>query len=237
MVGQRVDVALDAHVQQKRRRGVRARLPVVVVVLALVLGEQFALGVAVVGVDDDAVGVELLAVDRLDEEAVLPAVDLGHLGVSLVGDAHLLAQFDQRVDDGADAALRVVDAEVEVDVAHHVVQRRRVRRRPAEEHERVLHDLLELRVLEVVLDVALHRPDELEAHGRGGQHVQVDPVPQARAVLVDELVHRRLVVALAGRQILVEGLAGAGFVGLELSRISSWSPLTSRRSPSLKKMR
>ena len=70
-------------------------------------------------------------------------------------------------------------------------------------------------MVEVIGDVALHRPDELEADGGGGHHVQVDPVPEFRPVLVDELVHRRLVVALAGLQIGLESLARTGLVGLE----------------------
>jgi hypothetical protein len=50
VVGEFVDVALHAEVQQERGRRVRPGFPVVGVVLALLCGEEFLLGVGVVGV-------------------------------------------------------------------------------------------------------------------------------------------------------------------------------------------
>jgi hypothetical protein len=116
--------------------------------------------------------------------------------------------------DAVHAALRVVDAEVEVDVAHEVVQRGRGVGRPAEEHQGVLHHLLELRVVEVVLDVVLHRPEERQAAGVLGE-ARVEPVPDSGPVDFDEVLHPDLVVLLRLREVVVEHVARPWFVGVE----------------------
>ena len=70
-------------------------------------------------------------------------------------------------------------------------------------------------MLEVVRDVVVHRAEQLEADRGRPHHVEVDPVSEPGAVLVDELLHRHPVVLLGGREILLERVTRPGFVGLE----------------------
>jgi hypothetical protein len=107
-----------------------------------------------------------------------------------------------------------VDPEVVVDVRHEVVQRGRLPGGPPEEDEGVLEQLLELRVVEVALDVVLHRSDEGEPPRRP-HHVEVEEVPQPRPVLVDEPLHADLVALAGGREVVVERVGRPRFVGLE----------------------
>jgi hypothetical protein len=100
-------------------------------------------------------------------------------------------------------------------VAHHIINRWRVLRRAAEEDEGVLHHLLELRVVEELRNVVVHRAEQLEADGCGAHHVEVDPVTVTGPVGVDEAVHRSAVVCGAFLDILVEGLGRTRLARLE----------------------
>ncbi len=148
MVGEVVDVALDAEIEEERGGRVGPVVPVVGVVAAPFRGQQFLLGVGVVGVAHDQIRLQG-AGRRFDLESARAAFDLRCRAIGVVLDAEFRAQVRDAVDDRADPAVGVPDAEVEIDVAHQVVERRRVGRRAAEKHQRVLHDLLELRMVEV----------------------------------------------------------------------------------------
>lgn len=162
------------------------------VVASLLRGEQVLFGVGVVGVADHEIRSER-AIRSFDEERSFAAFDRGCRSVCIVGDAEFGAQFDDGVDDSADPTLGIPDTEVEIDVAHQIVQRGRVRRRPAEKDQRVLHDLLELWMVEVVLDVALHRSEQREPACLSC-HIEVDEIPQPCAILVNEMLHPHLIV-------------------------------------------
>jgi len=192
---QRLNVAFDAEIEQIRRRSVGAALPVVLVVLPFLRWQQLLLGVGVVGVRDNIVGEELLAVFGSDRKAAFPAGDLIDRLVGDVLDAEFFTEVDHRVDERAKPAFRVVDTHVEIDVAHQVVERGRVLWRSPEEHEGVLHDLLELGVFEVVRNVALHLSKQREPPGVP-EHVGIDVVSQAGSILVDEVFHPDIVGVL-----------------------------------------
>ena len=118
------------------------------------------------------------------------------------------------VDDARHPALGVVNAEVEVDVAHQRVERGGVVRRPAEEDQRVLDELFQLRVIEVRPDVVVHRPEEGDAASRP-QQAGIDPVAESRPALVDELLHTDFVGVGGVGEIAVECVARPRLVGLE----------------------
>jgi len=91
--------------------------------------------VGVVGVRDHPVGEILLAVFSANRKRPLPAGDFGD---GLIGDeldAQLLAEFDDAVDDRPHPAVGVVDAHVEINVAHQIVERGRVGRRATQKDE------------------------------------------------------------------------------------------------------
>jgi len=69
-------------------------------------------------------------------------------------------------------------------------------------------------VLEVALNVVLHRPEQREPP-RVAEHVEVDVIAQSGAVLVDEVLHADIVGVLRCVEIPFEGVARAGFVPLE----------------------
>jgi hypothetical protein len=83
--------------------------------------------VGVVGVAHDVVREEL-PVRGADDERPRPSPNLLDGRPRVEVDAEFLGHRDDAVDDPAQSAVGVVDAEVEVDVAHQVVQRRRVLR-------------------------------------------------------------------------------------------------------------
>jgi len=209
------EVPLDPEVQHVRRRRVRLPLPVVGRPVDGAVGQQIPLGVgrrrvdhnavvggaAGVGVDGEAVG------SRFDTRDRRPGVNRRPLPFGDRPDA---------VDDGGDTALRIVDAEVVVDVAHQRVQRRRVVRRPAEEHERVLDKLTELRVIEVLLGVTVHRADEVEPEPSGRpRHRRVEVVRHVRPVGDHHLFHADLVGVFRVVEVAFERLARARLVRLE----------------------
>jgi len=79
------------------------------------------------------------------------------VGIDL--DTLFAGNLGHRLDDLVHPTLWVVDPKLEIHVAHQFVQRRRVVRRSAEKDERVLEQLPEFRMGDVLADVIVHRAE------------------------------------------------------------------------------